>query len=247
MSEKNYPTPHIKATPDDFAETVLMPGDPLRSKYIAQNYLEGARLVNNVRGIAGYTGSWRGVPVSVMASGMGMPSIGIYSHELYNSFGVENIVRIGSAGAITDKVRLRQLVLASGCSTDSNFADCFGVLGHFAPVASFKLLSAFAAEAEAEGRDYVVGTVVSTDRFYTDDEDLPESRRYNNLWAKMGVLAVEMEAAALYATAARFDRHALAVCTISDQLVTHEYMTTEERETSLSDMIELSLNCAVKL
>lgn len=247
MSEKNYPTPHIKATPDDFAETVLMPGDPLRSKYIAENYLEGARLVNNVRGIAGYTGSWRGVPVSVMASGMGMPSIGIYSHELYNSFGVENIVRIGSAGAITDKVRLRQLVLASGCSTDSNFADCFGVHGHFAPVASFKLLSAFAAEAEAEGRDYVVGTVVSTDRFYTDDEDLPESRRYNNLWAKMGVLAVEMEAAALYATAARFDRHALAVCTISDQLVTHEYMTTEERETSLSDMIELSLNCAVKL
>lgn len=247
MSEKNYPTPHIKATPDDFAETVLMPGDPLRSKYIAENYLEGARLVNNVRGIAGYTGSWRGVPVSVMASGMGMPSIGIYSHELYNSFGVENIVRIGSAGAITDKVRLRQLILASGCSTDSNFADCFGVPGHFAPVASFKLLSAFAAEAEAEGRDYVVGTVVSTDRFYTDDEDLPESRRYNNLWAKMGVLAVEMEAAALYATAARFGRHALAVCTISDQLVTHEYMTTEERETSLSDMIELSLNCAVKL
>lgn len=247
MSEKNYPTPHIKATPADFAETVLMPGDPLRSRYIAENYLDGARLVNNVRGISGYTGTWRGVPVSVMASGMGMPSMGIYSHELYNSFGVENIVRIGSAGAITDKVRLRQLVLISGASTDSNFADCFGVPGHFAPVASYKLLRKFADEAEAEGRDFVVGTVVSTDRFYTDDDDLPESRRYNNLWARMGVLAVEMETAALYATAARFGRNALAVCTISDQLVTHEYMTTEERETSLSSMIELSLNCAAKL
>lgn len=247
MSEKNYPTPHIKATPDDFAETVLMPGDPLRSKYIAENYLEGARLVNNVRGIAGYTGSWRGVPVSVMASGMGMPSIGIYSHELYNSFGVENIVRIGSAGAITDKVRLRQLVLASGCSTDSNFADCFGVPGHFAPVASFKLLSAFAAEADAEGRDYVVGTVVSTDRFYTDDEDLPESRRYNNLWAKMGVLAVEMEAAALYMNAARAGKRALAICTVSDHILHHEATTAEERQNGFTQMMELALKTSVKL
>lgn len=247
MSDKNYPTPHIKAVPSDFAETVLMPGDPLRSKFIAENYLENARLVNNVRGISGYTGTWHGVPVSVMASGMGMPSIGIYSHELYNSFGVENIVRIGSAGAITEKLRLRQLILVSGCSTDSNFADCFGVPGHFAPVASYKLLSTFATEAEAKGLDYTVGTVVSTDRFYTDDDDLPASRRYNNLWAKMGVLAVEMEAAALYATAARFDRHALAVCTVSDQLVRNEFLTTEERETSLCEMIELALNCAVKL
>lgn len=247
MSSLSYPTPHINAAPNDFAPTVLMPGDPLRSGYIAENFLEGAILVNNVRGIAGYTGKWKGVPVSVMASGMGMPSIGIYSRELYCAMGVENIVRIGSAGAITENVKLRELVLASGCSTDSNFADCFGLPGTFAPVASYRLLRIFADEAEEEGLSYKVGTVVSTDRFYTDDEDLPESRRYNNLWAKMGVLAVEMEAAALYATAARFGKNALAVCTISDQLVTGEHLATMERQTSLTEMITLALNSAVKL
>lgn len=243
----NYPTPHINATPDDFAETVLMPGDPLRSKFIAEEFLEGAVLVNNVRGIQGYTGKWKGVPVSVMASGMGMPSIGIYSRELYTAMGVENIVRIGSAGALMERVPLRRIVIASACSTDSNFVDAFGVPGHFAPAASYKLLRTFADEAEAEGLDYEVGTVVSTDRFYTDDDDLTESRRYNNLWAKMGVLAVEMEAAALYTTAARFGKNALAICTVSDQLVTGEHMTTMERQTSLTEMITLALNASVKL
>lgn len=243
----NYPTPHIKATPADFAPTVLMPGDPLRSKYIAENFLEGAVLVNNVRGVQGYTGKWNGVPVSVMASGMGMPSIGIYAKELYSAMGVENIVRIGSAGAIVPDLPLRTIVIASGCSTDSNFVDCYGLPGTFAPVADYRLLRAFADEAEAEGLAYRVGSVISTDRFYTDDEDLPESRRYNELWAKMGVLAVEMEAAALYAVAARHGKAALAICTVSDQLVHHEYMSTEDRQCALTEMITLALNTSVKL
>ncbi len=243
----NYPTPHIAATPNDFAETVLMPGDPLRSKFIAEEFLEGAVLVNDVRGIGGYTGTWKGVPVSVMASGMGMPSIGIYSRELYTAMGVENIVRIGSAGALLERIPLRRIVIASACSTDSNFVDAYGLPGHFAPAATYKLLRTFADEAEAMGVDYEVGTVVSTDRFYTDDDDLAESRRYNNLWAKMGVLAVEMEAAALYSTAARFGKNALAICTVSDQLVTCEYMSTMERQTALTDMITLALNASIKL
>ncbi len=240
-------TLHIAAEPKDFANTVLMPGDPLRSKFIAEEFLENAVLVNNVRGIQGYTGKWKGVPVSVMASGMGMPSIGIYSRELYTGMGVENIIRIGSAGALLERVPLRRVIIASACSTDSNFADCYGLPGHFAPAASYRLLRTFADEAEAEGIDHEVGTVVSTDRFYTDDEDLTESRRYNRLWAKMGVLAVEMEAAALYATAARLGKNALAVCTVSDQLVTGEMLKTEERQTSLTEMITLALNSAVKL
>lgn len=240
-------TLHIAAEPKDFARTVLMPGDPLRSKFIAKEFLENAVLVNNVRGIQGYTGKWKGVPVSVMASGMGMPSIGIYSRELYTGMGVENIIRIGSAGALLERVPLRRIVIASACSTDSNFTDCYGLPGHFAPAASYRLLRTFADEAEAEKIDYEVGTVVSTDRFYTDDEDLTESRRYNMLWAKMGVLAVEMEAAALYATAARLGKNALAVCTISDQLVTGEMLKTEERQTSLTEMITLALNSSIKL
>ena len=240
-------TPHIAANPSDFAPTVLMPGDPLRSKFIAENFLDGAVLVNNVRGIAGYTGKWKGTPISVMASGMGMPSMGIYAKELFCDMDVQNIIRIGSAGAIREDVALRELILAVGASTDSNFADGYGLPGSFAPVASYTLLRAFADEAEAQKLSCRIGTVVSTDRFYTDDFDLEPTRRYNSLWAKMGVLAVEMEAAALYMTAARYQKNALAVCTVSDQLVTGEYLSAADRQTTFTEMITLALDCAVKL
>lgn len=242
-----YPTPHIQASPGDFAETVLMPGDPLRAQFIAGQFLEDPVLVNNVRGIQGYTGRYKGKRVSVMASGMGMPSIGIYSHELFHVFGVENIIRVGSAGAYQEKVKVRDLVLAQGACTDSRYAHAFGLPGDFAPIADFTLLSACAREAEAEGLRFHVGNVVSSDLFYGDEADLPEQRRAQALWAKMGVLAVEMEAAALYMNAARAGKRALAVCTVSDHLITGEETTAEERQTSFSDMIVLALNTAVRL
>ena len=247
MSEKNYPTPHIKATPDDFAETVLMPGDPLRSKYIAENYLEGARLVNNVRGIAGYTGSWRGVPVSVMASGMGMPSIGIYSWELYTVFGVENIMRIGSTGALQDNIKLRDIVIGQGACTDSAWATQYHLPGSFAPIADYHMLETCVETAKEMGVPYHVGNILSSDRFYGDDGDMPDGWKANNAWAKMGVLAVEMEAAALYMNAARAGKRALAICTVSDQLVRQEFTTSEERQTGFTQMMQLALETAVKL
>ncbi|MBQ7726007.1 MAG: purine-nucleoside phosphorylase, partial [Clostridia bacterium] len=191
------PTPHIDAAPGDFAKTVLMPGDPLRSKFIAENFLENARLVNNVRGIHGYTGTYRGVPVSVMASGMGMPSMGIYSYELYHFYGVENILRIGTAGALIPGIKVRDLVFGAGACTNSNFAHQFDLPGAFAPIASFSLLKTAVEVAEEQGLRYHVGNLLSSDAFYGDDEDVPAQRRPVALWGKMGVLATEMEAAAL--------------------------------------------------
>ena len=238
---KLYPTPHIDATPDDFAKTVLMPGDPLRAKFVAENFLENARLVNNVRGIHGYTGTYRGTPVSVMASGMGMPSIGIYSYELYNFFGVENIMRIGSAGAIAEKVAVRDLVFGMGASTNSRFADQYKLPGTYAPICDYTLLSMAVREAEAQGVNYHVGNLLSSDTFYSDDPS--DSRSF----AKMGVLAVEMEAAALYMTAARAGKRALAICTISDHIVTGEALPAAERQTSFTDMMEVALRTAVAL
>ena len=243
----SYPTPHIAAVPSDFGRTVLMPGDPLRSKFIAETFLENARLVNNVRGIQGYTGTYKGIPVSVMASGMGMPSMGIYSYELYNVFGVENILRIGSAGALHTSVKVRDIVLGQGACTDSNYAHQFGLPGTFAPIADFTLLRTAAGLAERLGLGCRVGNLVSTDCFYGDDADLPESRRVNALWAKMGALAVEMEAAALYCNAARAGKRALAICTISDHLVTGESLPAEERQTSFTDMMRLALETAVAM
>ena len=242
-----YPTPHIAATPADFGRTVLMPGDPLRSQFIAETFLEDARLVNNVRGVQGYTGRYRGVTVSVMASGMGMPSMGIYSRELFCDFGVENILRIGSAGALHRSVAVRDIVLGQGACTDSHYAHQFGLPGTFAPIADFTLLRTCAETAERLGLPYRVGNLVSTDCFYNDDADLPEARRVNALWAKMGALAVEMEAAALYCNAARAGKRALALCTVSDHLVTGESLPAEARQTSFTDMMRLALETAAAL
>ncbi len=240
----NYPTPHINAAPEDFADTVLMPGDPLRSKVVAENFLTGAKLVNNVRGIQGYTGKYNGVPVSVMASGMGMPSIGIYSYELFNFFGVSNVIRVGSAGAMTADVKVREIVMAEGACTDSNYAAQFRLPGAYAPIADFGLLSKAVKFADEMKLSYHVGNVLSSDRFYGDDGDLPENMRSAALWRKMGVLAVEMESAALYMNAARAGKHALGVFTISDSLVTGESTSAEERQNTFTDMMELALRVA---
>lgn len=241
------PTPHIAAMPEDFAPTVLMPGDPMRSQLIAKTFLEAPRLVNNVRGVQGYTGTYHGVPVSVMASGMGMPSMGIYAQELFHEFGVRNILRIGSAGALHTSVALRDIVLGQGACTDSNYPAHYGLPGTYAPIADFTLLRTCVETAEALGLPCRVGNLVSTDCFYNDDDDLPESRRVNPLWAKLGALAVEMEAAALYCNAARFGGRALAMCTVSDHLVTGERLSAEDRQNTFTDMMRLALETAVRL
>lgn len=240
------PTPHIASAPGDFAKTVLMPGDPLRAQFIAENFLEDARLVNNVRGVQGYTGTYKGVKVSVMASGMGMPSIGIYAYELYNAFGVENIIRVGSAGGMVEQVKVRDLVLGMGASTNSNFASQYRLPGTFAPICSYELLKLAADIADEKKLPYHVGNLLSTDTFYTDEETLPEGLRITPAFAKMGVLAVEMEAAALYMTAARAGKNALAICTVSDHLLTGESLPASERQTSFTDMMTLALETAVK-
>ena len=243
----NYPTPHINARPGDFGQTVLMPGDPLRSKFIAENFLEHARLVNNVRGVHGYTGTYKGVKVSVMASGMGMPSIGIYSWELFNAFEVENIMRIGSAGAVQDEINLYDIVIAQGACTDSRWAEQYHLAGTFAPIADFHMLQTCVGTAREMGVRYHVGNVLSSDRFYGDDDDMAGGWIANNGWQKMGVMALEMEAAALYMNAARCKKHALAICTISDHVLRHEFTTAEERQNSFTQMMELALDTAVKL
>ena len=241
-----YPTPHINCTPSDFAKTVLMPGDPLRAKFIAETFLESPRLVNNVRGIQGYTGRFEGEKISVMASGMGMPSIAIYSYELYSAFGVENIVRIGSAGAMQKEIRVRDLVFGAGACTNSRMAENFRLPGTFAPIASFDLLQKTVLEAEKMGLRYHVGNLLSSDTFYNDEEGLDPNQTSLALWSKMGVMAVEMEAAALYMNAARLGKKALAVCTISDHLITGEETTAEERQTSFTDMMMLALRASLR-
>ena len=243
----NYPTPHIKATPEDFGKTVLMPGDPLRAKFIAENFLEEAKLVNNVRGIHGYTGYYKDKKISVMASGMGMPSIGIYSYELFNFFDVDNIIRVGSAGGMCEKVKVRDIIIAQGACTDSNYAHTFNLPGTFAPIADYKLLKAAADIAEDMKLSYVVGNVISSDTFYNDNENIPDGMTSADLWRKMGVLGVEMEAAALYMNAARSGKNALAILTVSDHLVTGEALSSDDRQNSFTDMMKLSLETAVKL
>ena len=243
----NYPTPHILATPEDFGQTVLMPGDPLRSQYIAQNFLENAKLVNNVRGVQGYTGYYKGVKVSVMASGMGMPSIGIYSYELFNAFGVRNIMRIGSAGSMDPDVKVRDIVIAQGACTNSDFAHQYHLDGTFAPIASFDMLRKSVEACEELGATYHVGNILSSDNFYGDDEGVPEALNPGYCWRKMGVMATEMEAAALYMTAARWKKNALCICTISDHILTGEALPAEERQTSFREMMQVALEAAVKL
>lgn len=241
MSKLNYPTPHINATPDQIAKTVLMPGDPLRSQFIAENFLENPILFNNVRGIQGYTGYWNGKRVSVMASGMGMPSIGIYSYELFNFFGVDNIIRVGSAGAMTDKLKLRDVVLAIGACTNSRYAEQFNLPGTFAPVASYNLLKKAEEISNKRGVSPFVGNVLSSDTFYDDDSEA------NVKWRKLGVLAVEMETAALYMNAARASKNALSILTISDSLITGEATTAEERRSTFTDMVKIALDTAVAM
>ena len=231
------PTPHISARPGDFASTVLMPGDPLRAQYIAQHYLEDPVLVNNVRGVQGYTGFYRGKRVSVMASGMGMPSIGIYSHELYNFYGVSSIIRIGSAGMIDQSLHLRDIVAGMSCYTNSSFGRQFGFEGHLAPCADFGLLKRAVEEGEKRGVTLRVGPLFSSDTFY--DESNPSATL-----AKLHVLAVEMEGAALYSNAAKAGKKALVLCTISDNPTTGEGLSAQERQTSFHQMMEIALEVA---
>ena len=243
----NYPTPHINATPDDFAKTVLMPGDPLRAKFIAENFLENAVQVNSVRNMLGFTGFYKGKRISVMGSGMGIPSIGIYSYELFNFFGVENIIRVGTAGGMSEKVKIRDVVIGMGACTNSNFVKQFHLPGDYAPIASWELLEACVNKAKELGLNYNVGNVLSSDTFYGDDGCLPDELRGNALWAKMGVLAVEMESAALYMNAARAGKNALGIFTVSDHLITGEATSAEERQNSFTDMMKLALETATVL
>ncbi|MDO4356858.1 MAG: purine-nucleoside phosphorylase [Clostridia bacterium] len=234
-------TPHINANPGDFAPTVLMPGDPLRSQFIAQTFLTDAKLVNNVRGVQGYTGYYQGKRVSVMASGMGMPSIGIYSHELYNFFGVENIIRVGSAGMLSPKLKVRDIVAGMSAYTNSAFANQFHFDGHFAPCASYELLTKAVEAGKALGQDVIPGPIFSSDIFYDADTGLGTA---NALMQKLGVLAVEMESYALYLNAALAGKNALCLCTISDDPFTGEGLTAEERQTSFTKMMEIALTIA---
>ena len=233
----NIPTPHITAKEGDFARTVLMPGDPLRSKFIAENFLENPVLVNNVRGVQGYTGTYRGKRVSVMASGMGMPSIGIYSYELFNFYGVENIIRIGSAGMLSEKLKVRDIVAGMTAFTNSSFGKQFGFDGPLAPCCSYELLTQAMEEAKKLGAHMVPGALYSSDCFY--DESAPLGKLKN-----LGVLAVEMEAAALYLNAARAGKNALAICTISDNPFTGEGLSAEERQNSFTQMMKIALEIA---
>ncbi|MBQ2694125.1 MAG: purine-nucleoside phosphorylase [Clostridia bacterium] len=235
----SLPTPHIAATEKDaFAKTVLMPGDPLRAKYIAENFLENPVLVNNTRGVQGYTGYYKGKRVSVMASGMGMPSIGIYSYELFNFYDVETIIRVGSAGAISPDLHLRDVIFGMGACTNSSYARQYNLPGDFAPIADYETLQNAVKAADTLGVKPFIGNLFSSDTFYDDANSLAE-------WQKMGVLAVEMECAALYMNAARAGKRALAICTISDcPLSGGEECTALEREQTFNKMIEIALEAA---
>ena len=234
----SVPTPHITAKLGDFADTVLMPGDPLRSKFIAENFLENATLVNNVRGVNGYTGYYKGKRVSVMASGMGQPAIGIYSYELYNFYDVKNISRIGSCGSFDKDLHAKDIIIAMGACTNGNYAMQYNLPGTFCPIADFDLVRRAAEICEREGVNYKVGNIFSSDTFYDDANSGMQ-------WAKMGVLGVEMESAALYCNAARAGKKALCICTVSDSFIYPEENTTaEERQNSFTKMMEIALELA---
>ena len=236
---KNHtPTPHIGAKFGEIAETVIMAGDPLRVKLMAEKFLDNPVQFNNVRGMLGYTGTYKGKPVSVMGHGMGMPSIGIYTYELYHFYGVQTIIRVGSAGAYDPDLKLGDLVLAMGACTDSSYGNQYDLPGTFAPIADFGLVRKAVDACEAIGARYMVGNLMSSDVFYDDD---PEAWKQ---WRKMGVLAAEMEAAALYMNAARLGKKALAIDTISDIIGTHEETTPEQRQTAFDQMIRVALSIA---
>lgn len=226
-------TAHNTANKGDFAKTVIMPGDPLRAKYIAETFLDDARLVNNVRGIQGYTGTYHGKPVSVMASGMGMPSMGIYSYELFNFYDVERIIRVGTCGALDKDTKLGSVILAQAACSDSNYGGTLGIDRHFSPCADFQLLRKAAETAERMGIDYRAGNVMSSDAFYASATETD--------WARLGVLGVEMEAYGLYINAAMAGKKALTILSVSDNVVTGEELSPEQRQTGLRNMIELAL------
>ncbi|MDR3216273.1 MAG: purine-nucleoside phosphorylase [Clostridiaceae bacterium] len=233
------PTPHITAKAGDFAKTVLMPGDPLRSRFVAEHFLENAVLVNDVRGVQGYTGTYKGKRISVMASGMGMPSMGIYSYELFNFYGTENIIRIGSAGAVNPTFKIGDVVIGKCAYTMSTYGSIAGS-SEDCTSASPKLLKAAANAVKTLGKYAVVGNIFSTDVFYDDGTLMP-------LYKKLGIDAVEMEAAALYINAALAGKHALAVCTVSDSLVTGESSSAMVRQFAFLDMMELALEIAISV
>ena len=236
------PTAHNAATDkNQVASTVLMPGDPLRAKFIAENFLTDVQQFNGVRNMLGFTGNYKGKQVSVMGSGMGMPSIGIYSYELFSFYDVNNIIRIGTAGAIHKDLQIKDIVFAAGASTNSNFFDQYKIVGSFSPIASFPILRKAVAVAEENKFRYMVGNVLSSDYFYVDDSSVTMD------WAKLGILAVEMESAALYMNAARLGKNALGMFTISDSLVTGEACSAEERQTSFTDMMTVALETAISL
>ena len=229
----NTPTPHIGAKYGEIAETVLMAGDPLRAKLMAEKYLENPVLYNEVRGMLGYTGTYKGKRVSVQGHGMGIPSIGIYSYELFNFYGVKTIIRVGSAGSMSPDLHIGDLVMAMGACTNSHYADQYNLPGTYAPIADFGLLRAAVEKAEELGYRYKVGNIYSSDIFYDERQGTPE-------WQKMGVLAVEMEASALYMNAARSGNKALCICTISDSMVTGEATTAEERQNNFTKMMDVA-------
>ena len=242
MSTLPTPTPHINAPKDGFAKTVLMPGDPKRAKHIAETYLTNPVLINDVRGIQGYTGEYKGKKLSVMASGMGIPSIGIYSYELYHAYGVENIIRVGTAGALLPDIKVRDIIVATGACTDSNYSCHYGLKGTISAVPSFELLKKVDLAVQKLGfQDKTrFGQLLTTDVFYKENGDSLD-------WTKMGVLCVEMEAYGLYLNAARAGKHAIAICSVSDNMVSKQELTAEERTKSVNDMILLALEMAADL
>ena len=229
------PTPHIGALAGEIAKTVIMAGDPLRAKFMAERFLENPVLFNQVRGMLGYTGTYQGKPVSVMGHGMGIPSIGIYTYELFNFYDVDTIIRVGSAGALQEDLHVGDLVLAMGACTDSNYASQFELPGTYAPIADFSLLRGAAETCERLGYRYKVGNVFSSDIFYKEHS-------HNDKWMSMGVLAIEMEAPALYLNAARAGKRALTICTISDHIITGEETTAEERQTTFTKMMDVAFS-----
>ena len=237
------PTPHINAPAGAFAKTVLLPGDPKRAKYVAEKFLKDAQLVNDVRGVQGYTGTYKGVKVSVMASGMGMPSMGIYSYELFNAYDVQNIIRVGSIGSINEDVNLKDIVVATSASTNSNYGKNYHLDGTISGAASYKLIKKVDEVVEKMGLSSKVkfGQILSSDIFYTDEKE-------NDLkWVKMGVIGVEMEGYALYLNAARAGKNALVLATVSDQLIRREHLSAEERQYSFDEMLVIALETACNL